>query len=40
VRFAIEPSEHPDRRILRDTIHYVADGQDEPLLVSEGLHAL
>lgn len=33
---AIEPSEHPDRRILRDTIRNVADGQDEPLLVSEG----
>jgi hypothetical protein len=37
---AIEPSDHPDRRILRDTIRNVADGEDEPLLVSEVLHAL
>ena len=36
---AIEPIEDDDGRVLRDGVNRIADGEDEPLLVGEGLHA-
>lgn len=38
--YAIEPVEDLDRRVLGDLIRRVADREDEPLLVSEGFHAV
>jgi len=37
---AIEAAQDLDRRVLRDAVRRVADGEDEPLLVKEGLHVL
>lgn len=37
---AIEPAQDRDRRVLGDAIRRLADGEDEALLVEEGLHLL
>lgn len=37
---AIEATEDLDLRVLDHEVGRVADGEDEPLLVDEGLHAL
>lgn len=37
---AIEPIEDDDGRVFDDGLDRIADGEDEPLLVGEGFHAL
>jgi hypothetical protein len=36
---AIEPIDDDDRRVIRDGIDRIADGEDEPLLVGVGDHS-